>query len=223
MDTEFDPGKQPDKCPSGAVTARTLASLDIAGSRVQATIHDLVAKHVALTSTLPVFEISVPGRPPLQPRVLEVLAPEARNDYLLGRVRTDEHPGSAAVIFKKEMEFEHDFAQAGGLLLAGLDPTGYGGDVAGFGDQREVELLVEEGFTPVGAIHVATENGARYLHIDDRVGTLAAGKQADVVVVAGDPSRNIDEIEKVTLVFKDGVGYDSAKLIASVRGQVGLH
>ncbi len=47
------------------------------------------------------------------------------------------------------------------MLLAGLDPTGYGGVIAGFGDQREVELLVEAGFTPVEAIHIATSNGAR--------------------------------------------------------------
>jgi hypothetical protein len=121
------------------------------------------------------------------------------------------------------MPFERDFVKAGGVLLAGEDPTGYGGDLAGFGDQRELELLVEAGFTPAEAIHIYTENGARFLGEDDHIGTLAAGKQADLIVVGGDPSTRIADIEKTELVFKDGVGYDSAKLIESVRGSVGLH
>ena len=107
-------------------------------------------------------------------------------------------------------------------MLAGLDPTGNGGVIAGFGDQREVELLVDAGFSPVEAIHIATSNGAEFLGQLERIGTLAAGKAADLVVIHGDPSTNIRDIEKVEIVFKDGVGYDSAKLIESVRGLVGL-
>ena len=135
------------------------------------------------------------------------------------RYHSDTSPWPAA--FKKEMEFEHAFVQAGGLLLAGLDPTGMGGVIAGFGDQREVELLVEAGFTPVEAIHIATFNGAQYLGEADKIGTIAPGKQADLVVIKGDPSKKIDDIENVETVFKDGLGYDSAKLIESVRGVVG--
>jgi imidazolonepropionase-like amidohydrolase len=119
------------------------------------------------------------------------------------------------------MEFERAFVQAGGLLLAGLDPTGMGGVIAGFGDQREVELLVEAGFSPVEAIHIATANGAQYLGELDRIGTIAPGKQADLIVIKGDPSRKIEDIENVETVFKDGIGYDSAKLTESIRGQVG--
>jgi predicted amidohydrolase YtcJ len=103
--------------------------------------------------------------------------------------------------------------------LAGPDPTGIGGVVAGFGDQREVELA---GFTSAEAIHIATANGADFLGEGDRIGTLTLDKQADMVVVQGDPSRRISDIENVEIVFKDGVGYDSAKLIDSVRGLVGL-
>ena len=112
-------------------------------------------------------------------------------------------------------------AKAGGLLLAGEDPTGIGGILAGFGDQRELELLVEAGFTPLEAIHIATANGAQYLGEADRIGTIAAGKQADLLVIKGDPSRKIDDVENVEIVFKDGIGYDSAKLIESVRGTAG--
>ncbi len=96
-----------------------------------------------------------------------------------------------------------------------------GGVIAGFGDQREVELLVEAGFTPLEAIHIATANGAQFMGDLDRIGTIAPGKQADLVVIKGDPSKQIEDIEKIETVFKDGIGYDSARLIESVRGTVG--
>jgi imidazolonepropionase-like amidohydrolase len=127
-----------------------------------------------------------------------------------------------ARLLQLEMQFERAFAKAGGLLLAGCDPTGNGGVLAGFGDQRELELLVEAGFSPLEAIHIATANGAGYLGEADRIGTLLPGKLADLIVVRGDPSADIADIEKVETVFKDGVGYDSAKLIESVRGTVGM-
>ena len=124
--------------------------------------------------------------------------------------------------FKKAMEYEVAFVKAGGLLIAGLDPTGNGGIVAGFGDLRQVELLVEAGFTPVDAIKIASFNGAKFLGEDARIGSIAAGKQADLMVVKGNPAANINDIEKVEIVFKDGVGYDTEKLIQSVQGLVGI-
>jgi len=109
------------------------------------------------------------------------------------------------------------------MLLAGTDPTGGGGVIPGFSDQRAIELLVESGLTPLEAIKVGTLNGATYLGRADRVGSIAVGKQADLVVLDGNPVAQIGDIRKVTLVFKEGVGYDSAKLIASVKGKVGLY
>jgi imidazolonepropionase-like amidohydrolase len=120
------------------------------------------------------------------------------------------------------MAFELAFSRAGGLLLAGPDPTGMGGVLPGFGDHRELELLVEAGFTPLEAIRIYTANGAAFLGRAKDIGTLAPGRQADLVVVKGDPSRRIEDIEQVELVFKDGLGYDPAKLIESVRGHVGI-
>ena len=107
--------------------------------------------------------------------------------------------------------------------MAGADPTGNGGALAGFADQRNIELLVEGGFTPVEAIRIATFNGAKYLGETDRIGSIAAGKQADLVVIDGNPAARIADIRKVTLVFKDGAGYDPAKLLDSVKGAAGLH
>ena len=221
VDTEFTPGKKPDACPSQQETTEAMAKLDIASPPVQEMIQDLVKHHVAVTSTLPVFEASLPNRPPLQARVLEALAPEARLDYLTIRSFVSQRQNSFPEAWKKELEFERAFAKAGGLLLAGEDPTGYGGDLAGYGDQREVELLVEAGFTPVEAIHVASENGAQYLGLNGLIGTIRTGKEADLVIIHGNPAADINDIEKVETVFKDGVGYDSSKLIESVKGRVG--
>jgi hypothetical protein len=232
VDSEFLPDKKPGECKDEENPVE-MAKLDINSGPVHEMILDLVARHVAVTSTLPVFEMgSFAGRPTLQRRVLDALSPDERALLLERRVRssdtaairkrygTETSPWPAA--FKKEMEFEYLFSKAGGLLLAGLDPTGMGGVLAGFGDQREVELLVEAGFAPLEAIHIATFNGAQYLGQLDRVGTIAPGKQADLVVIKGNPSNRIEDIENVETVFKDGIGYDSAKLIESVRGLVGI-
>ena len=224
VDTEFLAEKKPGICPNPAAATKALLPLEVASGPIRETIRDLVAHHVAVTSTLPVFETLVPNRAPLDARVLDAMQPEARISYLRRRSLISDGAAKSdwPALFKKELEFEREFVRQGGLLLAGLDPTGYGGVIAGFGDQREVELLVEAGFTPVEAIHIATSNGAEFLGQLDKIGTLSAGKQADLVLIDGDPSGNIKDIEKVETVFKDGVGYDSAKLIESVRGLVGL-
>lgn len=232
VDTEFFPEKKPGECPEKPENPDLVAKLDVKNGPLHDMILYLVQHHVAVTSTLPVFEMgSFPGRPTLEKRVLDALSPDARSALLANRVRSsddavlhqrygsDVSPWPAA--FKKEMEFEYAFSKAGGLLLGGPDPTGMGGVLAGFGDQREVELLVEAGFTPLEAIHIATANGAQFLGEADRIGTIAPGKQADLVVIKGDPSKKIENIESVETVFKDGIGYDSAKLIESVRGVVG--
>jgi imidazolonepropionase-like amidohydrolase len=231
VDTEFFPEKKPGECPNIPNEFARYGKLEVQSGPVHDMILDLVQHHVAITSTLPVFEMFVPGRPTLQPRVLDTLTSDARSallanklmagDEAIIRKRYGAEGSPTAAAFKKELEFEHAFVQAGGLLLAGLDPTGMGGVVAGFGDQREVELLVEAGFTPVEAIHIATFNGAQFLGESDKIGTIAAGKQADLAVIKGDPSKKIEDIENVETVFKDGIGYDSAKLIESVRGVVG--
>ncbi len=218
-DTEFVTEKKPDDCPRGGEAA--WAKKDISSPEVKDLIHDLVSHKVAVTSTLPVFEASVPGRPALQQRVLDAMSPNARASYLARRARISPTSTSGALL-KKEMDFEMAFVKAGGMLLAGPDPTGNGGVLPGFGDQREIELLVEAGFSPVEAIQIATENGAKFLGREGSVGTIGPGKQADIVLVKGDPSKNIADIENVETVFKDGVGYDSQKLIEAVRGQVGV-
>ena len=224
VDTEFLSDKKPGVCPNPAAADKALLSLEVTSGPIHDMIRDLVSHHVAVTSTLPVFETFVPSRAPLDSRILDAMLPDARVSYLRRRAlisdsaEKSDWPG----LFKKELDFEREFVKQGGTLLAGLDPTGYGGVIAGFGDQREVELLAEAGFTPIEAIHIATANGAEFLGELNQIGTLTPGKLADLVVINGDPSGNIKDIEKVEVVFKDGVGYDPVKLIESVRGFVGL-
>jgi hypothetical protein len=125
-------------------------------------------------------------------------------------------------LFQRAQAFERAFVKAGGLLGSGVDPTGVGGALPGFGDQRNFELLIEAGFTPVEAIQIMTYNGARILGVDKELGSIAPGKLADLVVINGDPIARPAEIRRTTIVFKNGVGYDSAKILASVKGLVGI-
>ena len=225
--SEFVADKKPDQCPQGV--SASLRALDLNGPAVQETIRTLVQRNVAITSTLPVFEANAPlsqsgigaASALLNPRVLNVMSTDARVRYLQNRARIPAD-SPAVELIRKAMAFERAFVKAGGLLIAGLDPTGNGGIVAGFGDHRQVELLVEAGFTPLEAIQIATLNGAKFLGLQGRIGSIAIGKQADLMIVKGNPATNIADIEKVEIVFKDGVGYDSEKLIQSVQGLVGI-
>ncbi|MDR3388697.1 MAG: amidohydrolase family protein [Rudaea sp.] len=224
-DSEFVPDRPHDVCPTRPAIAASWEKREIDSAPVQELIRDLVKHNVALTSTLPVFEASITTRPVLSRRQTQMMSAESLRSYLSARNAAATKPESivkAEAALKKEMAFELAFVRAGGLLLAGPDPTGNGGVLPGFGDQREVELLVEAGFTPTQAIQIATANGARFEKQLDRIGTIETGKQADLVVLKGDPSRKIQDIENVELVFKDGVAYDPAKLMNSVRGMVGI-
>ena len=223
VDTEFTPGKQTDICPDTKLAVAHLATMSIDDAQIQQLIRYLVSKHVAVTSTLPVFETFVPGRAPVDSRVLDAMLPETRVEYLKSRDHVAQTSDSPWVkVFKLEEDFEHAFVQQGGTLLSGLDPTGYGGVIAGYGDQHEVELLVEAGFTPLEAIQIATMNGARFMGEDKAIGSIEVGKAADLVLIDGNPAKNIKDIENVELVFKDGLGYDPAKLVKAANGTVGL-
>lgn len=225
--TDFVADKKPDLCPQGG--SASLLNLDINSPAAQAVIKTLVDRKVAITSTLPVFEANAPitqsgigaSYALLNPRMLNVMSTDARVRYLSNRARIPA-TSPAANLVRRSMDFERAFMRAGGLLTAGLDPTGNGGVVAGFGDLRGVELLVEAGFTPLEAIRIATLNGAVFLGEDQRIGSIASGKQADLMIVKGNPSANIRDINNVEMAFKDGVAYDTERLIQSVQGLVGI-
>jgi imidazolonepropionase-like amidohydrolase len=220
--SDFDSSKQPDVCPVAQVGQNKQA--DPRGEVAQATIRAMVKGGVSMTSTLAVFEPFVANRPTQEPRVLNAMAPEVRASYLQIRREIDS-TGTGPIAeeeLRSAMAFERAFVDAGGLLASGVDPTGLGGALAGYGDQRNYELFIEAGFSPAEAIKIMTANGAKILGVQQRLGTVERGKLADLVVLRGDLTADPTVIRNPTVVFKDGVGYDSAKLIASVEGRVGI-
>ena len=220
--SDYVPNREPDHCAGNM--RDSLLKVDINGPEVKQTINEMVKSKVAMSSTLAVYELSFPDRPPLEPRVLDALSPEAREEYLTARKEFSARSAQSTMpeLFRKAQAFEVAFVRAGGLLGSGVDPTGVGGALPGFGDQRNYELLIEAGFTPVEAIRIMTLNGATILGVDKELGSVTAGKLADLVVIKGDPVATPAEIRQVTIVFKDGVGYDSPALIGAVKGLVGV-
>jgi len=221
--SDFDTSKKADACPMSLMNS--LSSADANGSTAQQTIRTMVQKGVSMTSTLAVYEPFVANRPTKDDRTLSAMDPEVRAAYLKTRQQIDSS-GSGWVplnAFKSAMAFDRAFVAAGGTLAAGVDPTGIGGALAGFGDQRNYELFIEAGFTPAQAVQIMTANGAKILGVAQTLGTIEVGKMADLVVLRGDLTADASVIRTPTIVFKDGVGYDSAKLIASVQGRVGVN
>jgi len=220
--TDFDPQKKADVCPENSIVRVTAASMN--SETATSVIRAMTSHGVAMTSTLSVFEMFFPNRPTNDERMLEAMSPEVRAAYLERRnaFDTQMHPALTEVNLKNSMAFERAFVAAGGRLVAGVDPTGYGGALPGFGDQRNYELLIEAGFTAPQVIQIMSANGAKVLGVFDELGSVQQGKLADLVVLDGDLLADARVIRKVTTVFKDGVGYDSAKLIASVKGRIGI-
>lgn len=220
--TDFVAEKQPDVCPGQAVGQRTIAALDPAGEPFRALVQKLIAKGVTLTTTPAVFETFTPGRP--LPPGLDVLVESLRTQFIATHTRVSTNAQSVyATLFPKGLQLDLAFFRAGGKLVAGTDPTGSGGVIPGYSNQRTVELLVEAGFTLPEAVRIVTLNGADYLGRAAQVGSIVVGKQADLVVIAGNPATTPADIRKVETVFKGGIGFDSARLIESVKGRVGVY
>jgi imidazolonepropionase-like amidohydrolase len=219
--TEYYSGKQPDVCPQVGDSVM-YASLDVNSPAVQQTFRDMVSHHVAMTSTLDVFETGTPSRVQPDQRVLDALYPAAAVSvsrfYESGKTAKD---SIHVVTLKKAMEYERAFVKAGGLLGAGSDPCCIHA-IAGYGDQRNYELLIEAGFTPEQAVQIMTSNGAKILGFDKTVGTIQPNMTADLVLIAGDPVRTPGDVRKTETVFRHGIGFDSAKLRESIKGMIGL-
>lgn len=220
--TDFDPEKKPDFCPANSLVR--VGAANPTGEAGRATIKKMVDKRVPMTSTLAVFEMFFPNRPTKDERMLDAMAPEVRQAYMQMRnmIDTSSKWPFTVDMFKNAMAFEKAFVDAGGLLAAGVDPTGFGGALPGFGDQRNYELYIEAGFTPSQAVQIMSANGAKILGAYDKFGSIERGKAADLVVLNGNLVSDPSTIRNVTTVFRNGVGYDSPKLIQSVKGTVGI-
>lgn len=219
--TDYDDDRPADSCPSDF--RNSLLDVDLDSDEVRSTFQTMIDAGVPMTSTLAVYEMYVPNRPPLDQRTLDAMSEEVRGDFLLTRASiADQNSDLWTRIFPKAQAFERAFVAAGGTLGSGVDPTGYGGALPGYGDQRNYELLREAGFSAAETVRIMSLNGAQILGIEEETGSIEIGKAADLVVIAGVPDLRPGDIKAVKLVFRDGIAYDSAALIESVRGQVGI-
>lgn len=222
--SDFLANKQVDECPADAFAAQD--TLVRAGGPVaDQIIRTLIARKISVTSTLPVIEALYPGRPVTDERSLSLMDPAVKTAYLADRAFIDTSSTWPLRVegLKQQMGWELAFYRAGGLLGNGVDPTGNGGALPGFGDQRGYELLREAGFTTEEAVQVSTLNGAKILRHETDFGSVEQGKLADLVLLQGDLTTDAAVIRNVVTVFKDGVGYDPGKLLADVKGRVGVN
>ncbi len=218
--TDWIPGKEPDRCIGGG--AQSYLALDLESREFLDVVDHLIAAGVALTSTLNVVERAVPGRPPPPDGAYQAMLPQLRESVEARVAAGARGERSAPELLQRYMDMERIFHERGGMLVAGTDPTGGGDVVPGYANQRSVQLLIEIGLTPEEAVAVATRNGAIYLGMIDEIGTIEEGKRADLVLMRGDLTRDPEAIRQMTLVFKEGVAYDSPALFESVRGWVGV-
>src|SRR5256884_3595003 len=184
--TDFIQGKQPDLCPGQNAGITALGAVDPKSPEFTSLVQYLIAHHVAVTSTQTVFETVTPGQPATPGT--DVLDPLLKTQYDQLYTRVQQNTASPfAKLFPLDRAMELAFFRAGGLLLAGADPTGGGGVIPGYSDQRQVELLVESGLTPLEAIKVCTLNGAAYLGRAGRIRSLSGGQQAGLLGDGGQP------------------------------------
>ncbi len=218
--TDWVLDKQPDTCPRSG--DRRYVDLDLSSQEFTDVIEVLIENDVALTSTLTVVERRAPNRPLPPQGAQDAMLPQLHESVMSRLERSASGGPNQTALLRRYMDMEKAFYDAGGLLLVGTDPTGGGDVVPGYANQRAIQLLIELGLTVEQAVEVATANGARYLERLDDLGTVEVGKRADLVLMRGNPATDVDTFRRVNLVFKDGVGYDSAKLFESVQGWVGV-
>jgi enamidase len=223
--TDFVKDKQPDQCPSSAETLASLAALDPDGPEIGALMRKLIERKVALTSTLTVFETFSAGHPEAPEAARSLLSPQLRQAYETrwAAIQTNPRGKAWAEFLPRLMRMERRFVAMGGLLLAGTDPTGYGGVVPGWSARRQVQLLVEGGFSFEQALRIATLNGATYLGRDRDVGSIAVGKRADLILIDGDPATDAKALDRMPFVFKAGIGYRTQAIFDAMQGVIGLY
>lgn len=224
--TDFAIGKKENEQPAAGSAYKALSNLDIQSDSVKKFIQFLIDKKVGITSSLAVFEGATTTQPQPNQEALNAMSPDTRDFYLqrFSTTKSAKGPTVYDKAYANATKMEKLFYDMGGLLTVGTDPTGNGGTIAGYGNWRAIELLVEaDGFTPLEAIKIATLNGSIALGFDKTIGTIEVGKSADLLIIEGDPSKNISDIRKLQYVFKNGVGYNSTKLFESVKGKVGFN
>ena len=219
--SEYVPGKQPDVCPPTNQTAQ--ADVDPNSPEVRESIRRIVAAGAAVVSTLGVYESFSLTRARLDTAELAMLSPPVRREVEETHLNLAQSSFTVPDrLLTKMMQWERMFVAAGGLLGAGCDPWGTG-FMPGYGDLRNYELLIEAGFSAPQVVQIMTLNGARILGDERRIGSVEPGKAADLVVVRGNLAADPAVIRNTAIVFRNGYGFDPARLRSEVRGKLGAH
>jgi cytosine/adenosine deaminase-related metal-dependent hydrolase len=163
------------------------------------------------------------ARRPLSNSQLELLHPAVRDRYL--RLRQNASPSGNTTSQAPEGPMVPRllvaFVKAGGLLVLGTDAGCCRYDhFAGRANHEALIRLASFRFS-LEAIRIATLNGVGFLGIANRTGSIEVGKEADLLIVRGDPSVRIEDIEQVELVFSNGLQYRPQELLSQVKGMVG--
>ena len=219
--SDFEKNKTEDKCNNPAQSA-SIKGLAQESPEMKELMAYLIKKNVTITSTLPVFE-PYTGREVFPGEGGEALTPAIRDGIEKNYTGIVGKDSSGRAMFKKEMAWEKQFVDMGGKMMAGIDPTGAGRVIPGYADRHSLELLVEAGFSFEQAVKICSLNAAEFLGRENETGTLEIGKRADMVLINGDPLKDIRTVRNTETVFKNGVGFDSKKLFESVKGKVGLY
>lgn len=219
--TDFVKNKESNIC-DPFEARKSLTDEPIDSQKINNLIDLLIQNKTAITTTPNVFEpwtdrelIPGGGEQAVAPQVLE----DVKNIY----DRLTNKDSLHLVRFNKNLVWLKRFYDKGGHLVAGTDPTGAGRTVAGYANQRTIEILFEAGFPIEDVIKICSLNGAIYLEQDKNIGTIEKGKIADLILIDGNLKNDIKNIRKMEIVFKDGIGFDSKKLFESVKGKVGLN
>lgn len=221
--SDFVANRQEGTCPPWPERLKSLIELDVDGQEYADLIDLIIENGVALTSTLAIMETLSQGRPTLEDYPLSLLSPEFRESFLEMRSKVVETPFGqlAAAMLNRLMKLELKFYRQGGHLMAGSDPTGFGGVIPGFSASRQFVLMVESGFSVPEVVNIMSLKGAIYLENDHKIGSVEVGKNADLILVNGDVISDPDSINNIETVFKDGVGFNSAAIIETYIQKIG--
>lgn len=200
----------------------SLTNEPVDSPKINALIDLLIKNGTTLTTTPNVFE-PYTNRELIPGGGESAITPEVLKDVKRIYDRSVNNDSLTIHRFNKNLIWVKRFYDKGGKLVAGTDPTGAGRTVAGYANQRTIEILYEAGFPLVDVIKICTLNGAKYLEQESEIGTIEKGKIADLILIDGHLESNIKNIRNMEIVFKDGVGFDSKKLFDSVKGKVGLN
>ena len=191
------------------------AKLDLQSKPVQDFIQLLLDHHTTVDVTLATFEGMFnerPGQvsPDFAPVLKRLPAQVQRGAYTGGLPVTADTDQLYKDSYRAMLAMTKRMYDAGVPILAGTDAT------AGIMLHRELELEVQAGIPPAKSLQIATFNAARLLKQEKELGSIAAGKRADFVLVEGNPMEHISDIRRCRMVMKDGILYNSADLYAAV-------